>query len=389
MTFDAPFKGAFSTLEDKCVHQYSLEARLKPFHLLLALSVVFFSCSKTEKKKKRSKKETVKSVLVQECDPNTNPVQTVYKSLATYKMAAMVSLQTEVNGVVLDASFRLKPGQRFNKGAVLFNVDSRQAKINYQKATSELIRTLALALPQIGQDMPEVAEKWKGYYDKLNDNNLPNLPNWQEGRSKAMISILGIPAAYLKAKEAKLFLSKHKIRAPFSGEILSSMITKGQLIRANTVLAELIPTRGQELETTISVNDISLFPVGSKGVAVRGNDSIAIEIFRIGSQIQKNSSRVSVFLKTSSKNDLRSGEIVSIELLGKKLLKACSVPLVAVQNEKIWSVEKGVLVSVPWTEIRIQENQSVGVLDKKRQVVIQEIRNGISGTPVKPVLSGE
>ncbi len=62
MTFDAPFKGAFSTLEDKCVHQYSLEARLKPFHLLLALSVVFFSCSKTEKKKKRSKKETVKSV---------------------------------------------------------------------------------------------------------------------------------------------------------------------------------------------------------------------------------------------------------------------------------------------------------------------------------------
>lgn len=199
-----------------------------------------------------------------------------------------VELFSEVQGVFKAGSKLFRPGQKFRSGETLIGIDASEYYASVQSAKSNLYNSIAVIMPDLRLDFPEVYSKWQSYLNGFDLNkSIPKLPAMTSEKENFFITGRGIVSNYYSVKNLEQRLAKYNIKAPFSGILTEALVTEGSLIRNGQKLGEFIFPGVYEMEVALSKAYASLLNVGEKvelnnidktetysGVVTRVNGSI-------------------------------------------------------------------------------------------------------------------
>ena len=73
-------------------------------------------------------------------------VRTEVISYGRVKTAQSLDLLSEISGRMHQGNIRLKSGEKFNKGTLLFYIDDKEASLNLKSSKSNFLRDLARGL---------------------------------------------------------------------------------------------------------------------------------------------------------------------------------------------------------------------------------------------------
>lgn len=259
-----------------------------------------------------------------------------------------IELFAEVSGIYEGGSQPFKEGNRFTSGTVLIKIDNSEAKNNLIAQRSNLYNQITQAIPDLKMDYPEAFEKWQKYLHDFDiQSNVKSLPATSSEREKYFISARNIYNLYYSIKSLEERLSKYIITAPFNGVVTESFIDPGTLVRVGQKMGEYIDPGLFELETTVSVSDISNVKKNDK-VILTSNDipgSWTGMVSRINDKIDPTTQTVKVFINVQGE-ELKEGMFLKGKISTDKISSSFAIARNLIRdNESIFVVNDSILGS--------------------------------------------
>ena len=215
--------------------------------LISALIILFFVNNEPKKKTKRN--NLTPPLTVKVFDINPQSFQIKIESYGTVSPRTQSSLVSQVNGQITNISNKLREGSFFKKGDVLLKIDDRDyiadvkiSEANLADAKQAMAEEIALSA--------QAARDWKN----LGNNSTPNdlvLRKPQQQAAQARLS-----SAEAALAKTKLTLERTKISAPYDGRVLNQLVDVGQVVNANTQIAEVYATDYFEVRLPLRTADL-------------------------------------------------------------------------------------------------------------------------------------
>lgn len=158
-------------------------------------------------------------------------VETSVVAFGRVETAQSPDLLSEVGGRMYEGNIRLKAGQNFRKGTLLFYIDDDEAALNLKSQKSNFLRDLAAILPDLKVDFSSSYTTWQSYFSKIDiDKDLPKLPENADEKEKTFLATKGIYSSYYSTKSAESRLKKHRYYAPFDGSVSEVAMETGAFV---------------------------------------------------------------------------------------------------------------------------------------------------------------
>ena len=169
--------------------------------------------------------------------------------------------------------------------------------------------------------------KWETYLQSFDINKtVPKLPTFSSDKEKYFISGRGILTAYFNVKNLEVRLSKHQIKAPFTGVLTEALVTPGTLVRAGQKLGEFIDTSVYEMEVSISAEYADMLKVGNT-VDVTNLDKSKMytgKVVRVNGKIDQVSQTIPAYIELRHP-DLKEGMFLEANLEAKSVQNAFEI----------------------------------------------------------------
>ncbi|CAM4051360.1 efflux RND transporter periplasmic adaptor subunit [Gillisia limnaea] len=292
-------------------------------------------------------------------------------------------LFSEVEGVFRSSSKEFRPGQTYQRGQVLLNIDASEFAANVRSARSELYNSITAIMPDLRLDYPELYPKWERYLNNFDVNkNLSALPETASNQEKYFISGRGIVSSYYNIKNLEARLNKFTIIAPYTGVLTEALVTRGSLIRPGQKLGEFIDPTEFELEVAITKSFSDLLKIGEKVklANLEGSQAYEGEVSRINSRIDQESQSIQVFIKIEDER-VKEGMYLEANLNAGIIEEAIEIPReLLVDQNRVYVVRDNVL--------QLVEIEPVYFSSEK--VVIKGLENGVKliSAPVPGAFTG-
>jgi membrane fusion protein, multidrug efflux system len=325
--------------------------------------------------------KVVKTVFVDTVQNRTVPI--VIPANGTVTALNKTELFSEVEGVFRSSSKPFRPGQQYNRGQVLLNLDASEFVANVRSARSELYNSITAIMPDLRLDYPEYYPKWEEYLNNFDVNrNLSPLPETESNQEKYFIAGRGIVSAYYNIKNLEARLNKFNVVAPYNGVLTEASVTVGSLIRPGQKLGEFIDPTEFELEVAIRKSFSDLLQPGENVTLTNLERTQTFEgtVSRINSRIDQDSQTIQVFINIKDE-DVREGMYLEAQLEARKVEDAIEIPReLLVDQNKVFVVRDETLVLV---EVEPVYNSS-------EKVVIKGLQDGayLINSPVPGAYSG-
>mgnify|MGYP003686493961 FL=1 len=232
--------------------------------ILLIAGAIFlgnYFIEKNQKPKPKFKK-SIKTVFVENVENKEIPV--ILNANGNLVAKNKIDIFSEVQGVLKTSNKAFKPGTKYYKGETLLSVNSDEFLASLKSQKSNLYNLITSILPDIQLDYASEFSKWETYLKSFDfDKTTPKLPEFSSDKEKYFISGRGILTAYYNVKNLEVRLSKHIIKAPFTGVLTETLVSSGTLIRSGQKLGEFIDTGIYELEVSINSEFADLLKVGN------------------------------------------------------------------------------------------------------------------------------
>lgn len=325
--------------------------------------------------------KVVKTVFVDTVENHTVPV--IIPTNGTVTALGRTELFSEVEGVFRSSSKPFRPGQSYQRGQVLLNMDASEFAANVRSARSELYNSITAIMPDLRLDYPELFQKWENYLNDFDVNrNLPALPETDSNQEKYFIAGRGIVSAYYNIKNLEARLNKFTIIAPYNGVLTEALVTEGSLIRPGQKLGEYIDPSEFELEVAIRKSFSDLLQIGEK-VSLRnleGTQTFEGTVSRVNSRIDQDSQTIQVFINIKDPA-VREGMYLEARLEARSIEDAIEIPReLLVDQTKVYVVRDGQLVLAKVDPVYFSSET----------VVVQGLENGVKliSSPVPGAYSG-
>jgi hypothetical protein len=195
---------------------------------IIVLAVMLAGFFSGQKKAPENRKPPVVLKTVSTKKVSYDRLKTSVVSYGRVETAQSLDLLSEVGGRMSEGSIRLKEGERFQKGTLLFYIDDEEAVLNLKSQKSNFLRDLAGILPDFKVDFNDNFDTWQQYFNSLNiDKKFASLPKTKSEKEKTFLATKGIYSSYYSIKSAEVRLSKHRYYAPFSGSITEVNLQSG------------------------------------------------------------------------------------------------------------------------------------------------------------------
>ena len=216
-----------------------------------------------------------------------------------------IDLACEVQGKLLPGKYRLKPGVKISKGALLFKVDKTEAEYNLRSRKSAFINILANLLPDLRIDFPDEYSKWENYINELKLNApLPDLPAWRTNKEKIFLSTRNVLTEYFNIKSLESQIRKYAVTAPFSGMITDVYVTERSVVNPGTRIMRIAETGNFEIPVSVSANEAETIEPGTEVMlyTTSGKERGTGVVSRIAEMINKNTQSIDVYIQPAENN---------------------------------------------------------------------------------------
>ncbi len=380
--------------------------RFLPLFLILffagATSLVVYY--KPDARKRSLPPVPVISVEIQSITPKQYRV--LINSFGRIEPRTQGQLVAQVSGQIIEVSPNFRDGGFFEQGEVLVSIDQRDYRIQVDIAAAELANAkVTYAEEQVLSEQAINDRKILRNKGAASDFAL-HIPQLAAAKSQ-------IAAANAKLEQARLDVERTRIRAPYSGRILSKSSDIGDVISANTVLAKIYATDLVEVRLPIKNSELPFIDLPEQA-ATDGSDSApksgVMIINRLGTKAQQwqavlvraagaideQSQQLFVTaqidhpyaIDDSRRRPLKIGQYVTAEIEGKIIPDAMVIPNSAIyQGSYVYLFKEGVLerreIDIAWQnskEALLKHGIAPG-----EQLVLTPLGRVSSGTPVKRI----
>jgi membrane fusion protein, multidrug efflux system len=275
-------------------------------------------------------KKFVETSAVRYSDLKTNVI-----SYGRVENAQSLDLISEVAGR-MSQGIRLKEGQNFMKGDLIFFIDDEEASLTLKAQKSNFLRDLAGILPDFKVDFNDNFKNWQSYFNQLDtDKKFPPLPETTSDKEKTFLATKGIYSTYYTIKSSEARLQKHRYYAPFSGSIMEVAMQSGSYVNAGTRIGKILRTGEHEMKVSVETKDIPWIQVGSP-VQIYSEESQQGwegEVNRISDYVNQNTQSVDVFVSiVSNGQKIYDGQFFKASVPARTVKNGMIMPRNAIYN---------------------------------------------------------
>ena len=335
------------------------------------------------------------------------PYQVILQSYGTVRPRTQSELVPQVSGKIVSISPDFRNGGFFDAGELLVQIDERDYRAEVSSAQASLIEARQ-ALVQEQAQVDQASEDWT----RLGNKGKPPALVSREPQLKAAQARVLSAEASLDTAEANL--ERTRIVAPYAGRMLSKKVDVGQVVSANTSLADIYAVDTIEVRLPLKNRDLRYIDLPESYRHSKADqqalpsvellselarmESWAGRIVRTEGAIDAASQQLYVIAQIDdpygaefrNKQPLKIGQYVTAEIAGRQLESALVIPVSAIyQGTYVYIVHDGLLlrreVSIGW------QNTSEAIIDAGLEsgdlLVTTSLGQVASGTAVKIINS--
>jgi RND family efflux transporter MFP subunit len=303
------------------------------------------------------------------------------------------------SGQITYISENFREGGFFEKGEIMVRVDPRDYRAEVKVAEADLI----LAQQTLSEESAR-ADQAKADWQRLGKKGKPNdlvlrIPQLQAAKASML-------SAEAKLGIAKLALERTEIKAPFSGRILGKHVDIGQVVSANTSLADIYATDFVEVRLPIKNSDLPLLnlpqeanrqaPSATPTQVLFYSDLIGDQqwsgiLVRTEGAIDSDTQQLYGVAQIDKPFDLtppliKIGQYVNASIIGRTLPDAIKIPNSAIYQGTFVYIEKDGLLQRRNVRTLWKNDEDALIaegLEEGENIVLSPLGNVVSGTPVK------
>lgn len=308
-------------------------------------------------------------------------VETSVVAFGRVETAQSLDLLSEVGGRMYEGNIRLKAGQNFRKGTLLFYIDDDEAALNLKSQKSNFLRDLAAILPDLKVDFGDSYSTWQSYFSKIDiDKDLPKLPENTDEKEKTFLATKGIYSSYYSIKSAESRLKKHRYYAPFDGSVSEVAMETGAFVNPGTRIGRIIRAGAHELKVSVETRDISWIQEGTE-VKIYSDETQqywAGEVLRISDFVNQNTQSVDVFLAIQANGQrIYDGQFLQAAIPARVIKDGMVMPRSAIYNRsEVFVLEDTLLKVRKVNVVRLEKESAIFTgLEEGDALVVEPLIN--------------
>ena len=345
--------------------------------LVLAFGMSFFFAG--QKEAPEMKKPPVVKKYVKTVPVSYEDIQTHVMAFGRVQTAQSLDLLSEVSGRMFEGQVRLKEGQNFRKGTLLFYIDDKEATLTLKSQKSNFLRDIAAILPDMKIDHSGNFEAWEAYFASIDINkDLPELPEAKSEKEKTFMATKGIYSTFYTIKSAEERLKKYRYYAPFDGSISEVNMESGAFINPGTKIGTIIKTGSHELKVSVETKDIPWVQLGTpvEIYSEETQQSWAGEVIRMSDFVNQNTQSVDVFISIEpGKQKIYDGQFIQSAIPARKVENGMIIPRSALYNSNEVFVVEDTLLKVKQVFVHrtMDENVIISGLEVGEDLVVEPL----------------
>ena len=331
---------------------------------IIVLSVMMAGFFAGQKQAPEIKKPPIVKKTVLTKQVNYDRLNTEIVSYGRVETAQSLDLLSEVSGRMFQGKIRLKEGQSFRKGTLLFYIDDEEAALNLKSQKSNFLRDLANILPDLKVDFSENFDSWQSYFNSLNiDKKFKDLPTTKSNKEKTFLATKGIYFAFYAIKIAEVRLEKHRYYAPFDGSIMQVNMQSGSFVNTGTNIGKIIRAGVHELKVAVETKDIQWI-IPNSPAKVYSEETQQYwdgEVTRISDFVNQNTQSVDVFISIQSNGQrIYDGQFFQAAIPSRTITNGMIMPRNAIYNgSEVFVVEDSLLKVKEVNVIRLSDEDAI------------------------------
>ncbi|MEO9871246.1 efflux RND transporter periplasmic adaptor subunit [Ekhidna sp.] len=346
---------------------------------ILVLAFVLAGVFAGQKEDPKDKTTVAIKKTVETKKVNYQTLQTDVVSYGRVQTAETLDLLSEVSGRMYQGNVRLKEGQRFKRGDLLFYVDDLEPSLNLKSAKSNFLRDLAGILPDLKVDFNDNFDAWNTYFSALDiDKKFAPLPEAGSEKEKIFLATKGIYSSYYTIKSTEARLDKHRYYAPFAGSIMQVNIQSGSFLNSGTSIGKIMRAGVHELKVAVETKDIPWIQVNSP-VKIYSDEMDQYwrgEVTRISDFVNQNTQSVDVFITIESAGKkIYDGQFFQAAIPARTIQDGMIMPRNAIYNgNEVFVVQDTLLKVKRINVIRLANEEAIiSGLNKGEDLVIEPL----------------
>lgn len=330
---------------------------------IVVSTVILNNFLATLKKEPEIRKPPVAKKLVSTQQVKYKDLKTNVITYGRVENAQSLDLISEVAGRMTEG-IRLKEGQRFDKGQLIFKIDDEEASLNLKSQKSNFLRDLAGILPDLKVDFNDNYDAWQTYFNQLSINkSFPELPETQSSKEKTFLATKGIYSSFYSIKSAEARLEKYRYYAPFSGSIMEVAMQSGSFVNPGTRIGKILRSGAYEMKASVETRDIPWIQVGAS-VEIYSKESQLSwqgEITRISDYVNPNTQSVDLFIAIYPNGQkIYDGQFFQAAIPARTVKDGMIMPRNAIYNgNEVFVLQDSLLKKKNINVIRLSEEEAI------------------------------
>jgi hypothetical protein len=313
---------------------------------LLISALIYFRLNSTKKLEKPTKKEKKEITYL--------PVKIAKNSLKEFKMSSYgqinptvdLDISFEVQGVLEYGEKTLKPGVKFKKGQLLYQVNNEEAFYSLVARKSQFASMILALLPDIELDFPSEKNKWTLFFSRINNTELmPPMPSFTSNKEKMFFTGKSILAEYYTIRGIETRMNKYFYLAPFSGTVFDVYAEPGSLASPGLRIAKIVKTGDYEVKVPISIKNLSFFKKETFANFYDSQDQLVGKgkILRISDIVNQKTQSTDVYYSISVNSEMQiyNGMFLTVSISKMSEQENVVIPRIALENNSVQILKDG------------------------------------------------
>ena len=349
--------------------------------IILLIGFGGFRVLKGRKKAPSQVKQVERPLRVEALTTSFKDVPVLIEAYGDLRSIRMVEIAAEVAGNVVEVHPRLQTGEVINEGELLFAIDDRDYRTEYESNRTRLAI--------LKRDKELTAKELKRMRTLFEENKVGTKAGVEKAEQAANNSANRFAQVQQAMIRAEIKLERCRVLAPFTCRITSKNIEKGQYVAPGKIVLGLADDSILEIEVPLDsrdafewlqftekkVNDsavpeawfASVKPVQCEVIWTENANNSATGVMNRVSSFDKNTRTVKVVLRIDSRQfselnrpmPLVAGMFCRVVIPGGTMNHVIELPRWAVSfEENVYVIRDNRLETVPVTVARVQENNS-------------------------------